>query len=43
MICNKLIDASSSNMEDLVGMGSRILDMAKLLDIGSDDVRMVGI
>ncbi|KAJ9675886.1 hypothetical protein PVL29_024718 [Vitis rotundifolia] len=43
MIFNKLIDASSSNMEGLVGMGSRILDMAQLLDIGSDDVQMVGI
>ncbi|KAL6318143.1 hypothetical protein AAG906_035648 [Vitis piasezkii] len=43
MIFNKLIDASSSNMEGLVGMGSRLQDMAQLLDIGSVDVRMVGI
>ncbi|KAJ9687376.1 hypothetical protein PVL29_016029 [Vitis rotundifolia] len=42
-ILNELIDASSSNMEVLVGMDSRIEYMVSLLCIGSNDVRMVGL
>ncbi|KAL6329276.1 hypothetical protein AAG906_015476 [Vitis piasezkii] len=42
-ILNELVDASSSNMENLVGMDSRIQDLVSLLCIESDDVRMVGI
>ncbi|KAL6329266.1 hypothetical protein AAG906_015461 [Vitis piasezkii] len=42
-IWNELNDASSCNMEALVGMDSHIQNMVSLLCIGSDDVRMVGI
>lgn len=42
-ILNKLSRGSSSNMEGLVGMASRVEDVYKLLDIGSVTVRMVGI
>ncbi|KAJ9687191.1 hypothetical protein PVL29_015872 [Vitis rotundifolia] len=42
-IWNELSDASSCNMEALVGMDSHIQNMVSLLCIGSDDVRMVGI
>ncbi|XP_019079004.1 disease resistance protein RPV1 isoform X2 [Vitis vinifera] len=42
-IWKKLNDASSCNMEALVGMASHIQNMVSLLRIGSDDVRMVGI
>ncbi|XP_034681482.1 disease resistance protein RUN1-like isoform X2 [Vitis riparia] len=42
-ILTEQIDASSSNMDALVGMDSRVEDVVSLLCIGSDDVRMVGI
>ncbi|XP_034701582.1 disease resistance protein RPV1-like isoform X1 [Vitis riparia] len=42
-IWKELNDASSCNMEALVGMASHIQNMVSLLRIGSDDVRMVGI
>ncbi|RVW29916.1 TMV resistance protein N [Vitis vinifera] len=42
-IWNELNDASSCNMEALVGMDSHIQNMVSLLCVGSDDVRMVGI
>ncbi|RVW29914.1 TMV resistance protein N [Vitis vinifera] len=42
-IWKELNDASSCNMEALVGMDSHIQKMFSLLRIGSDDVRMVGI
>ncbi|KAL6328698.1 hypothetical protein AAG906_003384 [Vitis piasezkii] len=42
-IWKELNDASSCNMEALVGMASHIQNMVSLLSIGSDDVRLVGI
>ncbi|RVW29908.1 Disease resistance-like protein DSC1 [Vitis vinifera] len=42
-IWNELNDASSCNMEALVGIDSHIQNMVSLLCIGSDDVQMVGI
>ncbi|RVW79813.1 Disease resistance-like protein DSC1 [Vitis vinifera] len=42
-IWNELNDASSCNMEALVGMDSHTQNMVSLLCIGSDDVQMVGI